>query len=255
MNFDRVTITGADQSVRPSHLLELTRKFPFVEWGILVSRSQAGNYRYPDEHWIRNLQQVAATNPELNLSLHVCGHWVRQLLLGENEVPAWMLEDFKRVQLNFHSQVDRRETPLFFAALAALGNRQVIFQIDSALGAKHLESVYGENDEGSVDAVPLFDLSSGTGVLPVSWPAPRYMQDDVNFAYHGYAGGLGPDNLADEIPKIAQAAAGARFWIDMETHVRSANDRQFDLGKVERCLELAALHISHANLARSPVQV
>ena len=30
---DRVTITGADDSVRPTDLLELSREFPFVEWG------------------------------------------------------------------------------------------------------------------------------------------------------------------------------------------------------------------------------
>jgi phosphoribosylanthranilate isomerase len=57
--------------------------------------------------------------------------------------------------------------------------------------------------------------------------------------YHGYAGGLGPDNLAHEIPRIAKAAGDARVWLDMESGVRSNNDKQFDLDKVLQCLEIA----------------
>ena len=34
-----VTITGADDSIQPSQLLDLQKEFPFVEWGILLSRN------------------------------------------------------------------------------------------------------------------------------------------------------------------------------------------------------------------------
>jgi len=57
--------------------------------------------------------------------------------------------------------------------------------------------------------------------------------------YHGYAGGLGPENLAEQLPLIGQAAGDCRIWVDMESRVRSDNDRQFDLAKVRKCLEIA----------------
>ena len=40
-------------------------------------------------------------------------------------------------------------------------------------------------------------------------------------------------------PLIATAAGDCQIWIDMETRVRSAGDRIFDLDKVYRCLKVA----------------
>ena len=38
MKLTRVTITGADDSVEPRALAELSEAFPFVEWGLLMSK-------------------------------------------------------------------------------------------------------------------------------------------------------------------------------------------------------------------------
>lgn len=56
MILDRVTITGADDSISPSGLLPLTKKYPFVEWGILVSVTKIGVPRYPTWAWIEEIQ-------------------------------------------------------------------------------------------------------------------------------------------------------------------------------------------------------
>lgn len=243
MRLDRVTITGPDDSISVQDLLPLTREFPFVEWGILASASHggAGSSRFPSHEWIASLRRVEG----MNLSLHLCGRWVRSLLLGDVVVPTEIIEGaaFKRVQLNFHAERTPCNADQFFNALLSLGPRQYIFQIDGANGNRHLESIYERNDEHTVDAVPLFDVSGGAGILPAAWPEPEYMETDVDHVYHGYAGGLGPDNLEQQLPLIAKAAGKARIWIDMETRVRSADDRQFDLGKVRRCLEICAPHI------------
>jgi hypothetical protein len=47
MKIDRVTITGADNNNTHEELLELQKKYPFVEWGILYSQKKAGENRYP----------------------------------------------------------------------------------------------------------------------------------------------------------------------------------------------------------------
>lgn len=252
MHLDRVTITGADDSVEPQDIVDLSREFPFVEWGILASQKSTGrSSRFPSREWMIRLQAVASQNP-MNLSLHLCGRWVRELLIGKRceQLDDAALFLFQRVQLNFHAENTRCHPLDFCHALSTMGDREFIFQIDGSGGNEHLEAVNDAADchNYRLKTVALFDLSGGAGVLPESWPKPIYLnatpgphgEGVEQWAYHGYAGGLSPDNLAVQIPLIAQAADGARFWIDMETRVRSDDDRQFDLGKVRKALEIAA---------------
>jgi hypothetical protein len=86
---DRVTITGADGRTPISALLDLSAEFPFVEWGILVSKRQEGGARFPGRDWSGTFARQAAEK-QLAVSLHVCGSWVRDLLRGKldwNELP------------------------------------------------------------------------------------------------------------------------------------------------------------------------
>lgn len=244
MILDRVTFTGADDSIQPADLLPLTRDFPFVEWGILYSEKHSGSSRFPSDEWIAELE---ATKFPLGtqLSMHLCGQVLRDLASGnftndESLPPFWFM--FDRAQLNWHGErVKNASFPLIAKSLKfwsdfkqqTFGNRpQFIFQAD------------GRNDDllgeatgfEEFDGVILFDRSHGGGVSPDSWPKPIYMSNDVDHCYHGYAGGLGPDNLADEIPRIAEAAGNCHVWIDMETKVFTAG--RFDLAKVRQCLEI-----------------
>ena len=82
---DLVTFTGADDSIDPYHLLELSRKYPFIEWGILVSKSSEGRYRFPSYEWIKRLQAYAAGG-DMNLSMHMCGSWVRDFMKGNPSI-------------------------------------------------------------------------------------------------------------------------------------------------------------------------
>lgn len=256
MILDRVTMTGADDSTHPQNLIAISALYPCVEWGILVSSGHApqGSPRFPSLDWIKELQKIAAVTPSMKLSLHVCGQWTRDLLLGKITIPEWMFEGFQRVQLNFHAERTECNPEACFHALHKLTTstrpRQFIFQIDGRGGNEHLEAIMLENDDGgddAIDAVALFDISGGAGILPKQWPEPRYIEqachpDDPagkdHYAYHGYAGGLGPQNLAEQLPLIAAAAGETRVWIDMETHIRSMDDAAFDLTKVRDCLAI-----------------
>lgn len=236
---DRVTLTGADDSIHPYRLQDLSAKFPFVEWGILVSHTvwktgQAYN-RFPSRAWFENLQD-SQNSAKINLSLHICGTWVRKILIGYNQVPPELFDGFQRVQLNFHGENAKIDFEKL-KTLIQVSGRQHIFQIDHNKGHSHYTGVLKAGDAAAVDVVPLFDVSGGAGILPKSWPKP------ITTTYQGYAGGLGPQNLEVELPKILEAGSGARIWIDMETHVRSHQDRQFDLDKVEEVLEYAKPYI------------
>lgn len=229
MRLDRVTITGADDSVEPESLLYLSRKFPFVEWGILLARSHEGMPRFPSLPWLWKLMEIEELRPKL--SGHLCGPWVRELCAGDptftKERPT-IAHGFSRIQLNFHSRTHLINKDKFVNALKSWSRDdhcRYIFQFD------------GVNDdlinvalEERVEAVPLFDTSGGEGIEPPSWPKSVA-------EYCGYAGGLHPDRIQSQLSTIAIVAGDSRIWIDVETHVRSEGAKYFDLSKVERFLD------------------
>ena len=83
----------------------------------------------------------------------------------------------------------------------------------------------------------LFDASGGHEITPERWPA---LPDDVPC---GFAGGLGPDSLKEQLERLASVAGSQVIWIDMESKIRSEAD-EFDLDKVSRCLEIAQRFVS-----------
>lgn len=242
MKLDRVTITGADDGTRPQDLVALSAEFPFVEWGILLSLSQEGGPRFPDSAWLGRLVESftprLATTP-VRLSLHVCGRWVRSMLAGANPVherypQLWNLA--QRVQLNFHGQPHEYDPVGFFSLLRKWPEKQFIFQLD---GVNHriFEAALALAD---ANVAPLFDLSGGAGKLPGHWPLAN-----TGAAYHGYAGGLGPELVVGQLTLIGEAAGSGRIWIDMEGRVRTDvtvdwSDDTLDLGKVRSVLEKCA---------------
>ncbi len=229
---DRVTITGADDSVALGELSVLPyTDYPFVEWGILFSATKQGSYRFPSAEWLRSLKSAKELNPKMKLSAHLCGRYVRDLVQEGRE--SWFEQHsglwhiFDRIQLNFHGNW-HKISGKFLEVLPRFKGKQVIFQVD------------GVNDDAWAycqrycDAVPFFDASHGAGVMPQDWPKP------YNRVYNGYSGGLGHENLVLQIPKILDAAGKERIWIDMETKVRSGDGSKFDLDKVRACLMAAA---------------
>ena len=57
MKLRTVTITGADDSVEPKEIAELTKGFPFVEWGILLENGIYSGRRFPSRDWIAEAAQ------------------------------------------------------------------------------------------------------------------------------------------------------------------------------------------------------
>jgi len=246
---ERVTITGADDSISADSLAALSFEYPYVEWGILVSKSNEGQPRYPSRKFRDQLLNWTAQR-DFNLSVHVQGAWLRALLLGDGAPLAdgcgLLILAAQRLQFNFHGgKVDYDALALARELEAlALVEKQFLFQHDGCDGADIMKNVLGREPE--LDCVPFYDMSHGAGVLPERWPATEY-----DNKYVGYAGGLGPKNLAEQILLIAKAVGKNKFWIDMETKVRtrgreiqclSADVRRdydiFDLDKVKRALEI-----------------
>jgi hypothetical protein len=225
MVVNKVTITGADDSTDISEMIDISKAYPWVEWGILLLKDKMGTPRYPSQAWLDKLAGTSL-DPDWNFAAHVCGAWTKSILMGDpcvfNEVD---MSIFQRVQLNFRPQ-KTYWVPQFVAELPE--DYRYIFQMGNIGNDAATFAL-----ENGANACILFDRSGGKGVSPDSWPEP------IPNVYCGYAGGLGPDNITAELEKIGAVVPKNRsIWIDMETKVRVDDDSALDMQKVRRVLSL-----------------
>lgn len=244
MNLERVTMTGADDSVDPAELIAISRDFPYAEWGLLFSKGSQSQPRYPSPEWIESLlrswDEHSCDAESFQLSAHVCGSWMRDALVGNwewlcNFLPSYSDEcKFSRIQLN--RGANGQILSGFGLDELWLLTRDSAWQLILQVGAGEEFLIDSLLDEG-IDAVGLYDTSGGRGFVPHSWPWASPGRTS------GYEGGLGPDNLERELHRIAESANGEPFWVDMESSLRCDDGKRFDLDAVIRCLEIAAPYV------------
>jgi hypothetical protein len=242
MQLKYVTLTGADNTVKPARLVELSEKYPFVEWAILFSKSKPCAPRYPSFDWVFELGD-AAEGKKVNLSAHLCGQWVSEAMAGKSSFldnSTKMAKLFQRVQLNMGKErLAEAMTCQPLLDLVKKASKQVIF------GGNYKYITVDADFFFNSEFLPLYDASGGRGVETKEWPKAMQTAGGLT-PFTGYAGGLGPDNVADELPRIAEAAGEAHVWIDMETKLRSKNAKGedvFDLTKCEQVLQAAKAYM------------
>lgn len=216
---NKITFTGADNQTDIKEMIQLSFDYPHVEFAILFSKNKSGVERYPDAKWVKNLLDNAP--PHMNLAAHLCGQWVDDITKGNMsflDIDIFR-EKFKRIQLNCTGK-----------RLNSIYNSNVFEQLHKysnqfILGGNY-KNVYPNLDnlkEGHI--CPLFDCSGGKGILS-SWQKPFTFKDKP--IYCGYAGGLNPGNVKEEVIKIKELGE-FDFWIDAETGLRE--NSQFSLEK------------------------
>lgn len=225
-----VTITGADDSTNIGEMIDMSAEFPFVEWAILVSRAQRGGPRFPDEGWTEKFVSAAHVN-SMKVSMHLCGGWVRELLTGTlnlSELPQDLLGFTKRIQINTHAEQHVSTIAMFdkMSEIDQIDSKDFIFQWDDVNNHLAFASL-----SYSQDPSILFDLSHGAGVLPSKWPSP------VDGFPCGYAGGLGPENIVEQLNKIHYVTDTRTYWVDMEGRVRTEDGLNLDMDKVRSVLQ------------------
>lgn len=231
MNLRYCTLTGADNTTSLSDIEQLSKRYPFAEWGLLYNPALAGTGRFPSTSTIGRL--LDDLSPPAHIALHLCGKSVSAFLSAEPGVSCLVRQVCDRggrVQLNFSQRRRKLNLDLMCERFAEHPGGQFITQIHN--GNSNVWVRLADCPNHSV----LFDGSGGKGLLPEAWPDP------LPRTYCGYAGGLGPANLQRELPLIAERANGAAFWIDMEASLRTEVDA-FDLLKAEACLEIVGQHL------------
>jgi hypothetical protein len=217
-----VTLTGPDLHTDPAALATLAQRHPRVEWGVLssVERREA---RYPDDAWVARFLHACAG---AHAAIHLCDAHVDAFIAGDPIIRA-KAAAFERAQLNFSQRVTPKDAEALQRAVDAYPGR-VILQ-HNADNAALIDVLAARGADFDV----LFDASGGKGVRPDAWPAP------LPRLRCGYAGGLGPDNVAAELPRIAAASGERDHWIDMASSLRDASGA-FSLAACERVLDAAA---------------
>jgi hypothetical protein len=218
----KVALTGADDATHPADLMQICAQYPQVEWAILYGRPRMGLPRYPTASVIA---EMARTLPKANSALHLCYEDALNDFYEQKEELMALARQFGRVQLNFFAKLQQIDAPKLNAAIMAFGQPVIVpYNLDNM-------AVLAQLDAPNIQY--LFDRSGGKGALPAQWPVA------VAKRLCGYAGGLGPDNLAMQLPLIVQAAqqGGAQqVWIDMESSLRDGQDR-FCLTKCTHVLQ------------------
>ena len=197
-----VTCSGTNETTNRYQLMNLLSIFPLAEIGVQVSAEQCLQKpgRLP---WLYALSTLVTQEKlGINAALHVNNGWVADL--GQGIIAPELLElmkltgidgkpFFQRIQLNF--KVGREKTPDLIALSRLMADfpqhRFILSYNDSNKSV--IEQLYERGREFDL----LYDGSFGKGISPDSRPAPVWP-----CVLQGYAGGIGPDNVAQVLDEI-----------------------------------------------------
>lgn len=206
-----ITATGIDGATDPRDLLLLQRKYPLAEFGFLLSGNPQESPRFPGAAILHRFEGLG-----LRLSLHLCGHLAREAARGDFSgaihACAGHFHLFQRVQLNITGYGDKPAVEdLHVDVPDDIG--EVIIQQKDADNARPFKRAAAVTDRLAV----LLDASGGRGRGGAVRP--------IGEAYHtGFAGGLGPDNVAATVALLKGMPGVGRFWVDAESRLRGVND-------------------------------
>lgn len=231
MRLSKITVSGANEFTDAQALVSLCEKHCLSEIGIQVSGDKAyfSSARY---WWIWALCSLASRH--VQIALHLNKDWAEDFCDGKipTEVQT-LLHNFptiRTIQLNF--KIGREKTPDLDTLLDTMKRcypRNFVLSYNDS----NKEFINRLHDTGFKFAC-LYDNSFGEGITPDTRPAPAF--PDI---YQGYAGGLSPDNIADELDKIRKVIPShCDFFIDAEGKLKG-DDGHFSLEKCKQFLDRA----------------
>lgn len=238
-----ITCSGANEHLDVRDLLLSFGGKPFVELGIQVCDAKGGvnTERY---FWLYNLYEAIKSSRYLfNVALHLNKDWVERFC--EMDFPSELVSfltlktganDYfiKRVQLNF--KVGREKSPnveKLIKAMTYFPNQRFILSYNES-NAEIIEQVY----KSGVVFDCLFDNSFGEGIVPNKRPTPVF-----SGVLHGYAGGLSPENVRDELDKLSAILPEDEIiFIDAEGKLKDDNGI-FSLSKAQSFFQNASKYL------------
>lgn len=209
-----ITLTGIDERTDLAAIKQLSGGG--VEFALLFSASPEGRNRYPGIQFIENVMEEMKGE----LAVHVCGRAARESLLCQGGVS--FLKKASRIQIN--GVVSEEELK---HALSLYERQTIITQHTDA--NRKLLMTWGDGRHAL-----LVDNSGGRGIVPDKWVKP------CTSKMVGFAGGLGPDTLSDQMRKMPGAFFSQyNFWLDMESRLRDEQD-WFSVERALLCINIVS---------------
>jgi hypothetical protein len=233
---------GVDDSVNPGLLLLLSRHYPWIEWGMLFRPDQEGQARYASKEWLDQLISLMRfADVPMNLAGHLCGSRCEEVLNGDYDFMQRLAGfGFRRIQINATRANNVHIDPSMHAIYVKnvregmkLTHGQVEWIIQCNEETKFLWEELVKEPEPNLSI--LFDASCGLGKLMTEYSKPYA---DIPC---GYAGGIGPKNIASVLAEVQKAADGVSVWIDMESSLRvMVSDKEVvgrDAFSIDKCFD------------------
>lgn len=223
MKLKHITFTGIDHLTDLDALEQIQQRYPFVEWGVLLSHDwKANGNRYFNPQYLPVFKFR-----HLRLSAHLCGRLAYYAAINSWQqvynVTGPFFDVFRRCQLNVANlkyPIERCDVKVPYTL------DEVIIQQRSASDCDFFLS--GEKNE---QVTVLLDASGGQGIdTPI-----EVLPFDGKTSKVGYAGGINADNVGEKLQYLLENDSVGDFWIDMESGVRT--DDWFNLNKVHDVLE------------------
>ena len=252
LNLRAMGFCGVADNCSPEQLQLLSAHDAWIGQGILFRPDLEGTPRYASKAWVDKLCHVNKTAHEhMRLAGHLCQSRCQEVLEGDATfVTELQTMGFSRVQINATAAngvlVDKAKTAFYVQnmrnVMEAVPSLQFIIQDNDE--TKSLWSKLVESEVPPVKNMSLlFDASCGKGILATSFPAP------MEKIPCGYAGGMGPGNIASVLDSVRAAADGQPVWIDMESSLRTIiigqggnREDTFSIDKCFKCI-LAGINV------------
>jgi hypothetical protein len=231
MPLTNCSLIGIDEATPLVELAVVSDMYPYAEWGFLYSPKRQGTPgRYPS---VARIQRAFKELPAyVRVALHVFDSGIHQLFDGEPVVSGLLDQVRKRggrVQLNFDGAATGFEPDRLQDFL--------LVRPDVVFITPHSASGVTRALAGVDNHAVLLDTSPGRDVTPQAWPSP------IQSMLCGYTGGLGPENLAQQLPRIYEVVGKAEFWINLESRLRDEHDR-FSMSYARKCLQIVSAEAS-----------
>lgn len=248
MNLRYITCSDPRENLSPISVVDLLRSSPLAELGIQAHPSAMAHGK-PRYVWTQRVCEIAKdSRTPVNIALHVNYKWCDEICSGvvPSEIKSFLKHKnsynfqpvVSRIQLNIGDYTNKFDAEKLARVIKSWKKFEVILPYN-----KYTQSKIEELKKTGAQFSLLFDGSYGAGVSPEKWDKPAY--DDVAF---GYAGGLSPFNVRDNLDKISGVLpADYDTWIDAEGRLRDITTGAMDISLAREYLNNAlAWHKQHS---------
>ncbi len=235
------TLSGVDHTVPFDPLFELTQRYGFIEYAVLVTNH---NYtggkckpRYPDCSWINDFaQRVHEYNNDaydrydpIKVAIHVCGNLLHDQLIEDLETDNPLFDKLpllyqvaSRIQLNINGAEHRFVSVASLVRQMIADGKQVILQYNG-LNDQLFDYLISDKSIDHSKLTVLIDKSRGTGIVDKNMRAATHVLDKLPDSVIGYAGGLSSSNIEQVLESVIDhhLQIARPINIDSETNLRS----------------------------------